>query len=181
MADVPLYNPNDGITGRDGGPYLDQVEAEQAEVRRAKVEGREPDLDNPPATAGIPLTTAAQMIHNLDVNIPSKSNFLTTGGAAALYRGAEDDENTNLVAADSYNPDEVSRLREEAAESETKAEDFNENDPNAPVDDTGTSSESNSGGQTLGFTADDDVNFDDDDDSKAPAKKTAAKRTSSSK
>lgn len=31
-------------------PYLDDVDRANAEVQRAKVEGREPDLDNPPAT-----------------------------------------------------------------------------------------------------------------------------------
>lgn len=30
-------------------PYLDEVLREKAEIQRAKVEGREPDLENPPA------------------------------------------------------------------------------------------------------------------------------------
>jgi hypothetical protein len=63
MADegLKLYNPHDGLTGRDGGPYLDQVEREAAEIRRAKIENREPDLENPPAVAGTPLVTGAQL------------------------------------------------------------------------------------------------------------------------
>lgn len=49
---VHLYNAAHGKTPRTGGPYLDDVERELAEERRAKVEGREPDLENPPASAG---------------------------------------------------------------------------------------------------------------------------------
>lgn len=37
------------------GIYLDDVEREKAEITRAKLEGREPDLDNPPSTQGTPL------------------------------------------------------------------------------------------------------------------------------
>lgn len=55
---VKLYNANDGIVGRTGGPYLDEEEMEAAEIRRAKVEGREPDLDNPGSTAGVHLVPA---------------------------------------------------------------------------------------------------------------------------
>lgn len=57
--EVKLYNPHDGLTGRDGGPYLDEVERRNAEVIRAAKEGREPDFENAPATAGTPLVTAA--------------------------------------------------------------------------------------------------------------------------
>lgn len=72
-----LYNPHQGLTGRDGGPYLDEEEARLAEIRRAKVEGREPDLDNPPATAGIPLVTAGQLVSQaLGVNSnPSQASY----------------------------------------------------------------------------------------------------------
>lgn len=38
-------------------PYLDDVERERAEIQRAKVEGREPDLENPPAVQGTPYVT----------------------------------------------------------------------------------------------------------------------------
>lgn len=72
---VPLFNPNDGVTGRDGGPYLDQVQAVEAEKVRAKIEGRSPDLDNPPAHAGIPLNTAGQQAFTVGVNSnPSQAN-----------------------------------------------------------------------------------------------------------
>lgn len=69
----PLFNPNDGLTGRDGGPYLDVVEAQEAERRRAEVEGREPDFENLQPTAGVPLVTAAQIAQTLGVpNNPSQ-------------------------------------------------------------------------------------------------------------
>lgn len=77
---VKLYNEHDNLTGRDGGPYLDQVEAIEAEKRRAVVEGREPaDLSKPhllPATAGIPLVTAAQLVASSgSSNLPSQERF----------------------------------------------------------------------------------------------------------
>lgn len=37
---------------RKGDVYLDRVEAEQAEIRRAKREGRQPNLENPPHYVG---------------------------------------------------------------------------------------------------------------------------------
>lgn len=53
MADtMDLYDANKGLLKRTGGPYLDDIEAVKAEERRAVVEGREPDLENPPATIG---------------------------------------------------------------------------------------------------------------------------------
>lgn len=75
MAETPLFNPNDGLTGRNGGPYLDEVQAREDEKRRALVEGREPDLDHPGPNAGIQLATAAQMLASLNVtNNPSMEN-----------------------------------------------------------------------------------------------------------
>lgn len=52
---VDLYDANHGLLPRSGGPYLDDLEKEAAEIQRAKVEGREPDLDNPGAIVGTPL------------------------------------------------------------------------------------------------------------------------------
>lgn len=63
--EVKLYNPNDGLTGRDGGPYLDQVEMHDAETRRAVVEKRDPDYNNLQPTAGVPLVTAGTLV-NMD-------------------------------------------------------------------------------------------------------------------
>lgn len=97
MADtVPLFNPNDGITGRDGGPYLDEEQAREAEIRRARIEGREPDLDNPGLYAGIPANTAARQFHTVGVNNnPSQEgvNLVNTG---ALFDGAVESD-TNVL------------------------------------------------------------------------------------
>lgn len=59
---VNLYNPHNGLTGRDGGPYLDQEERRLAEIVRAGKEGREPDFENAPATAGTPLVDANTLV-----------------------------------------------------------------------------------------------------------------------
>ena len=52
---VDLFNAQEGTHKRLPGRYLDDVEREQAEKARARVEGREPDYDNLPGTAGVPL------------------------------------------------------------------------------------------------------------------------------
>lgn len=57
----PLFNVNDGPNGRTGGPYLDQIELRDAEIRRAAAEGREPDFTNMIGTPGVPLVTAAEL------------------------------------------------------------------------------------------------------------------------
>lgn len=136
MADnsVNLFNPNDGLTGRDGGPYLDQEEARIAEERRARVEGREPDYDNPGVTAGIPLTTAAQMIHNVNVSsLPSK-NRTWVDEANAIYAKAQEDDKSSLEPVDSIDKNVVAKMQEEDEKKETKSEDFNPDDPNAPAE-----------------------------------------------
>ena len=53
--DVLSSDPRREINRDYGAVYLDQVQRREAEVLRAKVEGREPDLDNPPAVQGTPL------------------------------------------------------------------------------------------------------------------------------
>lgn len=71
---VKLYNANDGLSGRDGGPYLDLEEARQAEKRRAFVEDREPDYDTMSLGAGVRLVNANQLIQVEGVtNTPSQS------------------------------------------------------------------------------------------------------------
>ena len=71
--EVGFYNVHDGIKGRDGGPYLDHIERQAAEVARARIEGREPA--DPwgvlPATAGSPLLVASQIIDNSWTSNPS--------------------------------------------------------------------------------------------------------------
>jgi hypothetical protein len=93
-----FFNMHDGIRGRDGGPYLDMEEAVQAEIRRARAEGREPDLENPPPTVGQPYVLA----HEVTDNIPSNPSMghLTNPLADALHdakvKAAEDNPNTSV-------------------------------------------------------------------------------------
>lgn len=70
-----FYNIHSGLKGRDGGPYLDQIERQVAEERRAVAEGREPNYSDPlPATAGTPLVPAALVVDNSLTSNPSMAN-----------------------------------------------------------------------------------------------------------
>lgn len=92
MDTRPVFNQHDGLTGRDGGPYLDQVEAYNAEVQRAQVEGREPDFDNLGSTAGTPLVPAVVLKHGHNVNsIPSQGNVDAT--LLAVDAAVNDEDN----------------------------------------------------------------------------------------
>ena len=68
---VELYDAAKGRSPRTGGPYLDEIAAEEAEIRRAKIEGREPDLANPPATVGTVLVPK----HHLRETDVDKSHY----------------------------------------------------------------------------------------------------------
>jgi hypothetical protein len=93
---VPLFNANDRVTGRDGGPYMDLEQAKLAEVRRAEVEGREPDLENPPAYAGIQLNTAGQQEYTIGVSgIHSQENRNVTN-PDVTFQGAVESKDTLL-------------------------------------------------------------------------------------
>lgn len=101
-----LYNANDGLTGRDGGPYLDVEEDRRAEVVRARIEKREPDLDNPPASAGTVLITARQALENAGVNnLPSQGEGDADNSAEAALRGISEDEG-NLLQPRAIRPAE---------------------------------------------------------------------------
>lgn len=113
----PLYNANDGVTGRDGGPYLDEVEAREAEKRRAVVEGREPDLDNPPATAGIQLNTAAQMIYGAGPVLHPSQDHIHFNHAAVGFKAAADDDKI-LLHQFSEIPDAAYERKDPPTESE---------------------------------------------------------------
>lgn len=77
---VNLFNPHSGLTGRDGGPYLDEEERRLAEVRRAAIEGRKPDEKHPPASAGTPLVTAAELTAMANpASIPSQQQVTANG------------------------------------------------------------------------------------------------------
>lgn len=72
MRDVGFYNIQSGVKGRDGGPYLDEVERQRAEVMRARAEDREPASDdNLPAHVGTQLVTAPFVVDNSLASNPS--------------------------------------------------------------------------------------------------------------
>lgn len=64
--EVGFYNIQDGQKGRDGGPYLDHVERQNAELRRAFAEDREPEdlLDALPPAVGTVSVTAGLVPDN---------------------------------------------------------------------------------------------------------------------
>lgn len=59
---VDLYIASHGKTKRTGGPYMDDIQREKAEELRAKMEDREPDLDNPPADVATKLVAKSQLV-----------------------------------------------------------------------------------------------------------------------
>lgn len=79
--------------------YLDEVERRNAEIVRAKAEGREPDLENPPAFQGTPLITKAQ----------AKQQGLNTDGEQVsvvtlpVVRTKEEEGQEAFVNFDAYN------------------------------------------------------------------------------
>lgn len=68
---VGFYNVFDGTKGRTESIYLDIQERLQAEKIRARLEGREPNLDDEgslPAAVGTPLVTDAERVDNRYAN-----------------------------------------------------------------------------------------------------------------
>lgn len=129
MAETPVYNPNDGLVGRDGGPYLDEVQAEQDEIRRAKAEGRKPDLKNPGANAGIQLSTAGQMLATLTTQgAPSRENARTLA-VDEIYRNTQEKVSSPVA-------DKIPDTSKAKSADDEKVLVFNENDPNAPLTET---------------------------------------------
>lgn len=129
MADsTPLYNPNDGLTGRNGGPYLDEEQARTDEVRRARIEDREPDLDKPGANAGIQLSTAAQMLATLSVTNNPSMERAQSEALSNAYRSTFEQE------SDLTSPitEEIPDTSGQPSVSDLDEVTFNEADPNAP-------------------------------------------------
>lgn len=95
-----LYNPNDNITGRDGGPYLDIEEAKAAERRRAEVESREPNFEEMPATAGIPLVPGPTLLAAATVNnLPSQSANFGVNVVESVEKVKESEDSDNNLHA----------------------------------------------------------------------------------
>jgi hypothetical protein len=64
---VTYANPHAGDKGRDGGPYLDQVERRNAETYRAIAEGHAPNYEEATFTAGVPAVTMAALRYQENV------------------------------------------------------------------------------------------------------------------
>lgn len=98
---VDLYNPNDGLTGRDGGPYLDLEEARLAEERRARAEGRKPDFDSVHGYAGLPLVTAGQLVRDVStLNVPSRDGTPVLEDAAAKFASSDNVSATPVASVE---------------------------------------------------------------------------------
>jgi hypothetical protein len=113
---VHLYNAAHGKTPRTGGPYLDDVEREEAEKRRARIEGREPDLDNAPASVGTVLVPKSALVErDVDKNHLSDTVEVTNEPVASYVVPVEKTE------PDPTQPDfdnDMTKLRQLAASRE---------------------------------------------------------------
>lgn len=72
-VDVGFYNAQDGVKGRDGGPYLDYEQRFRAEQIRARFEDRDEPVygENVPAHVGTQLVTAPLVVDNSFTSNPS--------------------------------------------------------------------------------------------------------------
>lgn len=114
-----LYNPNNNLTGRDGGPYLDMEEARLAEEQRAAVENRKPS-DNFVASAGIPLVTGAQLLPVASVNnLPSQNQRYGLGVADSVALVAEREKEGGLKSVSEIPKEFVESKENQAKESDT--------------------------------------------------------------
>lgn len=77
-VEVPLYDANKGLVPRTGGPFFDEEVARTAEINRARIEDRKPDLDNPGPVAGTPLVTKATLLNSRAAIDPHTVASLTT-------------------------------------------------------------------------------------------------------
>lgn len=76
--DVEFFAVFDGTKGRPEGVYLDMQERAQAEVLRAKAEGRDPETDESklPAAVGTVLVTKANQVDNSIYSNPPMNGLL---------------------------------------------------------------------------------------------------------
>lgn len=118
-----LFNVNDGLTGRDGGPYLDEVEMRDAEKHRAAVENRKPDLDNPGSTAGTYLVPGNYLLSQNNVpNIPSQDDKDVLG--SALSKAVDGDDFFPRSYGEVPSQKELDEVVEEARKSVTETGEF---------------------------------------------------------
>jgi hypothetical protein len=186
--DINLFNPHDGLTGRDGGPYLDQEERRLAEIVRAAKEDREPDLESAPATAGTPLVTAGVLVAMANpASNPSQENADPYGLAV---NSLAKDENFPVNAFSSRQTTEDEDRQKEAEENAT---DHLENPANPTLvshdegeDDPYESARNKSGDVDRTAPEDKDsvsskAEVTDEEKAKQPAKETAASKSAAAK
>lgn len=95
-----LYNANDGVFGRQGGPYLDEVEQLQHEILQSAREGKKPDLDNPRSYPGIQLKTLNQQIADFNPTLIAGDDRRDTGEGVTAIPVVKDVPVTGSVLAD---------------------------------------------------------------------------------
>lgn len=119
---VKLFNPNEGLHGRQGGPFLDNVQRRQAEETRAIREGREPDYENMQPYVGDQLRTEEQLLQEAihSATPPELTKFEGITAAPVLEVADED------MASDPEDP----AVKEQEENEETHKGD----DPNDPRD-----------------------------------------------
>jgi hypothetical protein len=175
---VDLFNPNDGLVGRDGGPYLDVEEARLAETRRASIEGRKPDYDNLSGVAGIPLVTANQLVANaVGLNIPSRDGTDVLTDANQKFAASDAVAATPMASV----PKDVYAVPDENGDApDTASKSSSSNSSDGPTAETTTDNPvaaaqgtSYAGPSTGGSSA--------AKKAAAPAKKAAAKKTAATK
>lgn len=92
------YNANDGVFGRTGGPYLDIEQDKAEEIRRASIEGREPDFDNLQASAGTLLVPANVLVQRFNATHLDNQELRKFGGTIeAPVRAIVPDEDSEEV------------------------------------------------------------------------------------
>ena len=122
---VKVYNPNDGLTGRDGGPYLDIEEAKEREIRSARMENREPDFSGSARGIGIPEKTARDILDRRYFPPSQKDapeevieEHLSDGNLGEVTfepAGSEDEGNFDTTHAEEYGaPDKYPNAGSEA-------------------------------------------------------------------
>lgn len=92
-----LFNPNEGLHGRQGGPFLDQVQQRQQEEVRAIREGREPNYEDMQPAVGMQLRTEEQLLQEAihSATPPELVDF--KGVTAAPVLVVPDDEESGAV------------------------------------------------------------------------------------
>lgn len=92
---VNVYNANAGLHGRDGGPYLDEMQSLEHEKVSAAREGVEPNLEKPRPGTGIFTVTEAQLVKiHQPLGVEQISPTVEPIGTAPVLQGVQVPEGT---------------------------------------------------------------------------------------